>query len=154
VIQPVESYGRGVICYSLGNFLFPDYPDQGLRFRGTASESLLVTVEVDAEGATIKSLSPVCCDQHGGLQLLNPERRDQIMDSLSTHGEILGTVAGEKAWQREVRRFEIARLRRVLREEVVEAGVRAGTTRLLRLGRKNLRSLGRSLGEIIGGGQR
>ncbi|MBT4609516.1 MAG: CapA family protein [Gemmatimonadetes bacterium] len=154
VIQPVESYGRGVICYSLGNFLFPDYPDQGLQFRGTANESLLVTLEVDTESATIKSLSPVCCDLDGALQLLPAERRDQIMHSLSTTCEILGSLAGEKAWQREVRRFEIARLRRVLREEVVDAGVRAGTSRLLRLGRKNLRSLGRSLGEIIGGGQR
>jgi len=66
----------------------------------------------------------------------------------------LGTTAGEQAWHRAVRRFEISRLRRVIREEVLDAGFRDGPSRLLRLGRKNLKSLGRSLGEIIGGGQR
>ncbi len=154
VIQPVESYGRGVICYSLGNFLFPDYPAQGLRFCGTACESLLVGVEVDAEKAVLKSLSPVVCDEAGGVQLLATQRSEQIKQQLSELVSQLGTAAGEVAWQRAVRRFEIARLRRVLREEVFDAGFRGGTTRLLRLGRKNLRSLGRSLGEIIGGGQR
>jgi hypothetical protein len=47
----------------------------------------------------------------------------------------------------------MARLGRVLREEVLAAGWRGGTTRLLRLGRKNLLSVGRSVREILFAGK-
>jgi len=154
VIQPIESYQRGVICYSLGNFLFPDYPDQGLRFRGVASESLLVSVDVEPDGAVVAAVTPVHADGDGHLRVLPEARRQQIETELAQVAADLGTTAGEQAWHRAVRRFEISRLRRVIREEVLDAGFRDGTSRLLRLGRKNLKSLGRSLGEIIGGGQR
>ena len=66
----------------------------------------------------------------------------------------LGTHRGDRAWQRAVRQHEVARMQRVLRKEVLDAGFRDGTVRLLRLGRKNLWSLTRSLREILGGGQR
>lgn len=154
VIQPIESYQRGVICYSLGNFLFPDYPDQGLRFRGVASESLLVSVDVEPDGAVVAAVTPVHADGDGHLRVLPEARRQQIETELAQVAADLGTTAGEQAWHRAVRRFEISRLRRVIREEVLDAGFRDGTSRLLRLGRKNLKSLGRSLGEIIGGRQR
>jgi hypothetical protein len=40
-------------------------------------------------------------------------------------------------------------LRRVLRDEVIAAGWLGGTARLLRLGRTNILSVGRSMREII-----
>lgn len=154
IIQPVESYKGGVICYSLGNFFFPDYPAQGLRFSGEASESLLVTVTIDRERASIHQITPVSCDGNGHVGPVTESRKDQILSRQSVLVEGLGEERGDKAWSRAVRQYEVARLRRVLRQEVLDAGFRDGTSRLLRLGRKNLRSLGRSLGEIIGGGQR
>lgn len=152
VIQPVECYGSGVICYSLGNFLFPDYPLQSLTFRGTATESLLVSVMLDDQCARIHQMTTITGDHEGNVRLQSAQRHEEVMMAQQRAAQILGTQEGDRAWQRAVRQHEIDRLRRVLRQEVIAAGFRGGTARLLRLGGKNLRSLGRSLGEIIGGG--
>ncbi|MBT3342801.1 MAG: CapA family protein [Gemmatimonadetes bacterium] len=154
IIQPVESYGQGVICYSLGNFLFPDYPGQGLHFGGTASESLLVRVHVDKQRAVLRDTIAIGCDADGRLRSLPSQRQEQIMAAQAHMRPELGTHRGDRAWQRAVRQHEVARMQRVLRKEVLDAGFRDGTVRLLRLGRKNLWSLTRSLREILGGGQR
>ena len=154
VMQPVEAYHGGVICYSLGNLLFPPYLEQGLRFSGDGLLSLVVGVTVNGRSATIDSRTVVCFDDDGYLSMVSAERNAQLLAVLDEGASLLGGAAHEPAWQSAVRRHELARLRRVFREEVVAAGWAGGSRRLLRLGRKNLLSIGRSLSEILWTGKR
>lgn len=149
VMQPVEAYGRGVICYSLGNLLFPPYPGQGLRFDGAGLESLVVSIDIDGQGATVAGQTVVSFDDDGFVRPVSQQRSCQLLQGLEEARRLLGGPSHEQAWQRAVRQHELARLRRVFREEVVAAGWLGGSRRLLRLGRKNLVSVGRSLGEIL-----
>jgi poly-gamma-glutamate capsule biosynthesis protein CapA/YwtB (metallophosphatase superfamily) len=149
VIQPVEQVQGGVICYSLGNFLFPDDPAQGLRFRGEQRESLLVSIDLTREGGRLVDVVPVVGDATSRVEPV--EHGQRITARIAADALLLGTPRHGAAWQAAVRRHEMQRLRRVFREEVIAAGWRGGTARLLSLGRKNLVSVGRSLGEILGG---
>lgn len=154
VIQPVEEYAEGVICYSLGNFLFPDDPQQGLRFGDEQRQSLLVEIELTGPTARVAHVEPVTGDSDTGVTPLPAERAQQVVEEAATAAALLGGDEQEARWQDAVRRHEMARLRRVFREEVVAAGWRGGTARLLRLGRKNLLSVGRSLAEIVTAGRK
>ena len=153
VVQPVESYHGGVICYSLGNLLFPSYPEQGLSFRGSGQQSLVATIRVESESATVESLTVVSFDEAGYLSVMAERESQGLLTELERHSSTLGTEAHAGQWHGAVRRHEMARLGRVLREEVLAAGWRGGTTRLLRLGRKNLLSVGRSVREILFAGK-
>ena len=149
VAQPVETYNDGVICYSLGNLLFPGYPEQGLGFSGSGLRSMVVTIELEAGSASVESITMVSFDEEGFLSVLPAVQAQATFDDLEEQAASLGTGRHERAWRRAVRRHEMDRLRRVLREEVMAAGLRGGTRRLLSLGRKNLVSVGRSLREIL-----
>lgn len=149
VVQPVETHGPGVICYSLGNFLYPDDPAQGLAFVGDRRESLVVAIRLEAGAAHLESVTPVAYDDALAVRPLDGHRAGAVRAALAATAAVLGTGAHEEAWRAAVRRCEWRRLRRVLREEVVAAGWRGGAGRLLRLGRKNLVSVARSLGEIL-----
>ena len=153
IIQPMERYRGGVICYSLGNLLFPSYPEQGLRFFGAGLQSIVVGIEVSAESASVRTLTVVSFDDTGQLARLPPDEAQGRLDELATQAVVLGTAQHERLWRQAVRRHEWQRLRRVLQDEVIAAGWRGGTTRLLRLGRKNLVSVGRSLKEILSTGK-
>jgi poly-gamma-glutamate capsule biosynthesis protein CapA/YwtB (metallophosphatase superfamily) len=149
VVQPVEAYNGGVICYSLGNLLFPDYPEQGLRFSGSGLRSIVATIELQAETASVESLTMVSFDEEGFLSVVPAAQAQATFDDLAQQAASLGTGRHERAWRQAVRRHEMDRLRRILREEVLAAGLWGGTKRLMSLGRKNLVSVGRSLREIL-----
>ncbi len=149
VVQPLETYNGGVICYSLGNLLFPPYPEQGLGFSGSGCQSLVVTFEVTADSTSVESLTVVSFDDDGFLSIVAEPDAGALLTELSKAGETLGSRQHKREWCMAVQRHEAARLCRVLREEVLAAGWRGGSARLLHLGRKNLSSVVRSLGEIL-----
>jgi len=149
VMQPLENYRDGVICYSLGNLLFPAYPEQGLRFGGHGLQSMVVNIELDTESASVKAVTVVSFDEAGFLSRVPTAEAQERLDELTTQATILGTDQHEQLWRQAVRRHELQRLRRVLRDEVIAAGWLGGTARLLRLGRTNILSVGRSMREII-----
>jgi hypothetical protein len=91
----------------------------------------------------------VSFDEEGSLSVVPAAQAQATFDDLEEQAVSLGSDRHERAWRRAVRRHEMDRLRRVLREEVMAAGLRGGTRRLLSLGRKNLVSVGRSLREIL-----
>jgi hypothetical protein len=149
VMQPLETYQGGVICYSLGNLLFPAYPEQGLDFSGDGLLSMVVAIEIGTETAFVKGTTVVSFDEAGFLSCVPAPAAQALLDDLTAKAPELGTVEHERLWRQAVRKHEMQRLRRVLREEVLAAGWRGGTARLLRLGRKNIVSVGRSLREIL-----
>ena len=149
IIQGIEGYRDGIICYSLGNFLFPDYPDQGLAFEGTGRESLLVRFRITRAGAALEQVVPVCLAPEGRLARLRGGREEAVHLALLGYSAALRQPEYRAFWQGQVRRAEVRRLWRVFGQEVVQAGWRRGAARLLRLGRKNFQSVGRSLREIL-----
>jgi poly-gamma-glutamate capsule biosynthesis protein CapA/YwtB (metallophosphatase superfamily) len=153
VPQAVETYGAGVICYSLGNLLFPGYPDQGLRFHGLGRQSIVASIRLQGGRATVERLTVVSFDDEGYMSLVAADEAERLLEKLASDLPMLGTPRHDRAWKQAVRKHEMDRLRRVWREEVVAVGWRAGTSRLMRLGRKNLTSVGRSVGEILWSGK-
>lgn len=151
VIQGMEQRGRGLIFYSLGNFLFPDYGDQGLGFGDVQRESLVAQVRLSAEGAAVEKLEMVCMGEDGTLGRLTGERGEAARRELEGFSGKFQDDNYGAFWQSQVRDYELRRLWRVFKEEVVEAGWRGGMSRLWGLGRKNINSIGRSFAEILGG---
>jgi len=149
IMQPLESYRDGVICYSLGNLLFPAYPEQGLRFAGHGLQSMVVSIELEPDSASVKAVTVVSFDEAGFLSCVPESEAQERLDELATQAAVLGTEQHERLWRQAVRRYELQRLRRIVQDEVIAAGWRGGSARLLRLGRKNLASVGHSLREIL-----
>ena len=153
VIQGWERYGGGIIYYSLGNFLFPDYPEQGLAFHGSAQIGLASCLFLDGSGSVAsEELIPVQCNALGVVKPLAGSARVETLAHVESISSVLQDQDYEQAWKSEVRRHEWRRLRRVVREELLEAGWRDAARRVFSLGRKNLLSVGRSLVEIAFGG--
>ncbi len=150
VVQGHEAWERGVIFYSLGNLLYPDYPEQALTFSGPQRESVLAHVELSPAGARVARLTAMVMADDGRVTELALPRREAFQDHWRLLCAALARPDYERLWQRQVRRAEVRRLWRVLQREVISAGWRDGARRLSRLGRKNLRSVGRSLAEIVG----
>lgn len=151
LIQGIERYRQGVICYSLGNFLFPDYPGQGLAFRAERRESLVLVFAFSASGVETEWIAPVAMDDDGRLRLLQGDDDRRVMDEVAEYSTAVSRVDYAGWWQRQVRDYELRRLWRVFDQEVIQAGWKGGASRLLRLGAKNFRSIGRSLVEIFTG---
>ena len=151
VLQGIERYRDGIICYSLGNFLFPDYLEQRLHFKGEQNLSLLALFRLDKEGVELEALQLASRGESGDLELLKGDREEQEEERLDRYSAVLGREDYRDCWSAQVRRYEARRLWRVFEEEVIKAGWRGGTVRLLRLGVKNFRSVGRSLAEILTG---
>ena len=151
VIQGVEEHGRGVICYSLGNFLFPDYGDQHLAFAAECRESLLLTFEVRPESVRVAQVTPVVMSDECVLREACGAARRLFHDRFEQYSRQLHEPGYDRLWATQIRAQELRRLRRVLKAEVLDAGWRSGLARLSSLGFKNIRSIGRSLREIVGG---
>lgn len=151
VIQGIESYRGAVICYSLGNFLFPDYPGQELAFRGAHQVSLLARFRIGRTRVKCEEVLPVCFSDENRLEWPQGDYERELKEQLQEYSAALQRTGYEAFWGGLVRRHEWNRLRRVFLEEVVQAGWRAGIARLLRLGMKNFRSVGRSFAEIFTG---
>lgn len=151
VIQGIEEWNDGVICYSLGNFLFPDYFDQQLSFRAECRESLLVTFEVSSEKVRLDRIVPVVMSDDCVLQEVRGDEGKGIRSRLDEYSRQLRSERYERLWAGQIRGHELRRLRRVLKTEVLDVGLRGGLTRLSSLGVKNMKSIGRSLWEIVAG---
>lgn len=65
VLQEVEQYRKGLIAYSLGNFVFDG-------FDGTANRSAILTVTISANGVESWALAPVEIDANGLPHLSEP----------------------------------------------------------------------------------
>lgn len=150
-IQGIEEWNDGVICYSLGNFLFPDYADQQLAFDAASRESLLVTFEVSPGKARVERVIPLMMAEDCMVQEIRGAQRQDVLDRLEDYSRQLHGERYDRFWAAQVRDHEIRRLRRVLRTEVFDAGWRDGLARLSSLGVKNIKSIRRSLQEIVGG---
>ena len=148
VIQGIEQYGRGLICYSLGNFLFPDYGEQRLVFREQQRISLLVRCKL-SEGADLIDVVLVRQEEGGRLVPLAGTEESILRAELSRLSKALERPDYGTFWRSQARRHELRRLWRVFNEEVIEAGWKGGSARLLQLGSKNFRSIGRSFSEIF-----
>jgi poly-gamma-glutamate capsule biosynthesis protein CapA/YwtB (metallophosphatase superfamily) len=151
VIQGWRQYGKGIAFFSLGNFLYPDYDEQGLTFSGEQLESLVVQCRISEDGAQLERFVPVAMDENGHLVQLGGEREKEIRREIAEYSEILLREDYVEVWNEQVRRRELKRLWRVFDEEVLRVGWREGSKRLLQLGRKNFTSIGRSVNEILFG---
>ncbi len=150
-IQGIEEWNDGVICYSLGNFLFPDYEDQQLAFDEESRESLLLTFEVSSGKARIEHVIPVTMADDCIVQEVRGTSKQNVLDRLDEYSRQLHADRYDRFWAAQVRAHEIRRLRRVLRTEVFDAGWWGGLARLSSLGAKNMNSIRRSLKEIVAG---
>ena len=151
VIQGVVEWNGAVICYSLGNFLFPDYAEQQLAFTAESRESLMLTFEVSAEKVGIERIVPVKMGADCALQRLEEGAEAGLLNRLDEYSSRLQSPRYDQFWAAQVRGYEMRRLGRVLRTEVLDTGWRGGLARLSSLGIKNFRSIGRSLREIVVG---
>jgi poly-gamma-glutamate capsule biosynthesis protein CapA/YwtB (metallophosphatase superfamily) len=152
MIQGYEEYGGGHICYSLGNFLFSDYPDQRLHFLGEQRESLLVRFAITRETVTVEEFVPLEMNEDYVVSPMKSNRKSEVLQLLATWSNAVQAPDYDDYWRRLVRRAELKRLSRVFRDEVVAAGWSGGTRRLLSVGGKGARSIGRSVYEILGFG--
>ncbi|MFC1525541.1 CapA family protein [Candidatus Latescibacterota bacterium] len=151
VVQGMEVYGQGLIFYSLGNFIFPDYPEQGLRFGEASRTGIVVAVCLQPGQASLEEVLPVVCSASGEVASLAGDDAEAAVEHFRASSRALEAGDYHSMWRAEIRRHELRRLARVIRDEVVAAGWRGGSRRLMSLGWKNLRSVGRSLREIAAG---
>jgi poly-gamma-glutamate synthesis protein (capsule biosynthesis protein) len=103
-VHGVERYRSGVICYSLGNFLFhslgpadlvitrPSAPKYDLTSltSGEALEGAVLMVTVDGGKIRAVSLRPMVLDEQGEPQLAG-DRAGAILGRIVAHGRALGT---------------------------------------------------------------
>ena len=149
VVQGIEHYRGGVICYSLGNFLFPDYPAQGLFFEAQNHDSMIAVFAIDGDAVEVAEIVP--CRFSGGKRIVGldaeqAERRRGEMEELSA---AILRPDYSAFWSRQVKTHELNRIKRVFRDEVLGAGWMGGARRMISIGAKNLRSIGRSIDEIL-----
>ena len=150
VVQGIESYNGGIICYSLGNFLYPDYPEQGLRFTAKQRESLMVQFSIGRGGVDVDRVVPLMMSQEGIVTPMPDPDRGRLLSDLGEYSDAVSRDDYERLWRSAVREHELRRLVSVIDEEVIRAGWIGGARRLLKLGRKNVNSIGRSVAEIVG----
>ncbi|MBI4280304.1 MAG: CapA family protein [Armatimonadetes bacterium] len=102
VIHGVERYGRGVICYSLGNFVFHRYvrpqpvrPFVGYNHPRTRipemKESVLAWATLAPDGVEEMEFRPVVLDQEGDPAPAEGERAARILERLAAFSEELDT---------------------------------------------------------------
>lgn len=151
VIQGVVEWNGAVICYSLGNFLFPDYSEQQLAFTAESRESLMLTFEVSAEKVGIERIMPVKMGADCAIHGFEETAEASLLNRLDEYSSRLQSPRYDQFWSAQVRSHEMRRLGRILRTEVLDEGWRGGLVRLSSLGIKNFRSIGRSLREIVAG---
>ncbi|MBI4277625.1 MAG: CapA family protein [Armatimonadetes bacterium] len=114
VVHGVERYRRGVILYSLGNFLFhalavgaklpltQDYPPynwEGLK-SVTARESVLATVTLGRRGVRRIVFTPTCMDRSGEPEFITGAQAAAVLGRLAAYSARLGTrlrIAGGRA---------------------------------------------------------
>ena len=149
VVQGIEHYRGGVICYSLGNFMFPDYPDQGLFFEAQNHNSILAVFALDGEAVEVSEIVP--CRFSGGHRVvgLDPEEAEHFQTEIEEFSAAILRPDYATFWSRHVKSYELNRIKRVFRDEVIRAGWMGGAKRMISVGTKNLRSIGRSLDEIL-----
>ena len=152
MIQGHEEYGGGHICYSLGNFLFSDYPDQRLHFFGEQRESVLVRFVITRETVRVEEFVPLEMNEAYMVSPMKGDRKSEVLQLLATWSKAVQAPDYDDYWRQLVRRAELKRLSRVFRDEVIAAGWSGGTRRLLSVGGKSVRSIGRSVYEILGFG--
>ena len=152
MIQGYEEYRGGHICYSLGNFLFSDYPDQRLHFLGEQRESLLVRFAITIEEVRLEEFVPLEMGEDCVVLPMQGDRKSEVLELLTRWSDATQAPDYDDYWRHLVRRAELKRLARVFQDEVVAAGWNRGTRRLLSVGGKGVRSVGRSVCEILGFG--
>ena len=152
MIQGYEEYGGAHIFYSLGNFIFPDYPDQGLSFHGEQRHSILVRFAIASETVGVEEVVPLEMSETCVVSPMSEIRGTETLEMLTSWSSALQASDYDSYWRHLVRRAEVKRLSRVLHDEVIAAGWSGGTRRLLSVGGKGVRSVGRSVCEILGFG--
>ena len=152
MIQGYEEYGGAHIFYSLGNFLFPDYPDQGLDFHGEQRHSILVRFAISGETVGLEEIVPLEMSETCVVSPMSESDGSKTLELLTSWSGAIQASDYESYWRHLVRRAEVKRLSRVLHDEVIAAGWSGGTRRLLSVGGKGVRSVGRSVCEILGFG--
>lgn len=104
-VHGVELYGRGLIAYSLGNFLFhsmgaagqleaaendPPYDLESLQ-TGEALETVLMEVRMDGERPRRVRFLPAAMDEHGEPRFLSGGDARAVLDRLAKRSARLGT---------------------------------------------------------------
>ena len=148
VIQGIEHYGNGVICYSLGNFVFPDYPDQGLFFEGKNHDSILAIFAIMGQAVEVSEIVP-CRFAAQRIDSLCSEEATQFLAKLEDLSAAISQPDYSTFWGKQLKAHELRRIKRVFRDEVIRAGWKNGAKRMISMGTKNLRSIGRSIEEIL-----
>jgi hypothetical protein len=148
VVQGIENYQDGVICYSLGNFVFPDYPDQGLFFEGQNHDSILAVFKIEGQSVEVSEIVP-CRFSGQRIDQLSPEEATKFLAKLEELSAAISQADYSTFWSRQLKVHELARIKRVFRDQVIRAGWKNGAKRIITVGRKNLRSIGRSIDEIL-----
>ncbi len=149
VVQGIEYYRGGVICYSLGNFMFPDYPDQGLFFEAQNHNSILAVFAIDGEAVEVSEIVP--CRFSGGHRVVGLEagEAERFHREIEEFSAAILRPDYSTFWSRQVKSHELKRIKRVFCDEVIRAGWMGGAKRMISVGTKNLRSIGRSIDEIL-----
>ena len=129
--------------------MFPDYPDQGLVFEAQNHDSILAVFAIDGETVEVSEIVP--CRFSGGRRVvaLNQEHAEHFRAEIEEFSAALLRPDYSAFWRRQVKTHELKRIKRVFRDEVIRAGWMGGAKRMLSMGTKNLRSIGRSIDEIL-----
>ena len=150
VAQGIEHYKHGVICYSLGNFLFPDYPEQGLIFDGEERDSVLAVFEIGKGVVSVSMLVPCRLSRANQITAFDTLERERFLADLDEYSAAVAQPDYSLVWNNKLKAHEIRRVKKVFRE-VFGQGWKKGTRRVFSLGIKNFRSFGRSIDEILFG---
>ena len=102
VLQAIERYGRGIILYSLGNFIFPDFlRTDGLRFRFPAQSRRtgIVICELDGQGVHSHEFVPLRVTRSYHINAVRGRARARAINRIVRLGKVLLTKDHRRNWQ-------------------------------------------------------
>jgi poly-gamma-glutamate synthesis protein (capsule biosynthesis protein) len=82
VIEPMEIYGKGIVFYSLGNFIFDQFFDEDVK------ERLLVHMLIDEDNKLQFILIPLYTGSYGKLELADEVRREKILQEIANNSVV------------------------------------------------------------------
>lgn len=84
VLQGIEEYGNGLIAYSLGNLIFPDYEFVGKHIVNSEANrtSILLKIELTANGYKSYNIVPLKADEHFLPAPLVGTAREEVLQQI------------------------------------------------------------------------
>lgn len=122
VLQGIEKYSRGVVVYSLGNFIFPDisYGQYNLIQKPENKKSIIFACEISNNGIESFDVIPIKSNDKFQLTILKEEERKTLTEKIQKLSESFKLQNYSNFWKenrvrKDINTYIIYRIRYILK---------------------------------------